>query len=233
MPAGSDRHESDPRGFDRPGRGPVRDPRSLAGGLLLVGLAALALVLTGDLSQGTLRSMGPGMMPRVLAIGLGLCGLVLVGTGLVRRGRSLDQSPLRFPLRGPVVILLAVATFALTIRPFPLGGLTTPGLGLVGAGPLTVVIGGFASPEARLRENLALGLGLTAFAMLLFGDLLNLPIPMIPQAWADLFPAGWSQDGRLRVTAGLLAGAAAVLALAGPRRPAARLDAASPSEGAR
>ena len=77
---------------------------------------------------------------------------------------------------------------------------------LLGAGPLTVVIGGFASPEARLRENLALGLGLTAFAMLLFGDLLNLPIPMVPEAWAGLFPAGWSQDGRLRVTAGLLAG---------------------------
>lgn len=223
MPAGSDRHE----------RGPVRDPRSLAGGLLLVGLAALAFVLTADLSQGSLRSMGPGMVPRALAIGLGLCGLVLVVAGLMRRGSGFDPSPLRLPLRGPVVILLAVAAFALTIRPFPLGGLTTPGLGLVGAGPLTVVIGGFASPEARLRDNLALGLGLTAFAMLLFGDLLNLPIPMMPQAWADLFPDGWSQDGRLRVTAGLLAGAAGALVLAGPRRAAARIDAAGQSEAAR
>ncbi|AWN46541.1 tripartite tricarboxylate transporter TctB family protein [Methylobacterium terrae] len=219
MPAGSDHH----------GGGPIRGPRSLVGGLLLVGLAALALILTADLNPGTLRSMGPGMVPRALAIGLGLCGLLLAGSGLVRRGQALD----RVSLRGPVVILLAVAAFALTIRPFPLGGLATPGLGLIGAGPLTVVIGGFASPEARLRENLALGLGLTAFAMLLFGDLLNLPIPMFPEAWADLFPAGWSQDGRLRVTAGLLAGVAAALVLAGPRRAAARVDVAGRSEGAR
>ncbi|TGD97352.1 tripartite tricarboxylate transporter TctB family protein [Methylobacterium nonmethylotrophicum] len=218
MPAGSDRHA----------RGPVRGPRSLVGGLLLVGLAALALTLTRDLGQGTLRSMGPGMVPRALAIGLGLCGLVLVGIGLVRRGHPLD----RLPLRGPVVILLAITAFALTIRPFPLGDVATPGLGLLGAGPLTVVVGGFASPEARLRENLALGLGLTAFAMLLFGDLLNLPIPMFPEAWAALFPAGWSQDGRVRVTAGLLAGLAAALLLAGPRREAARADVAGRSGGA-
>ncbi|KMO43121.1 tripartite tricarboxylate transporter TctB [Methylobacterium variabile] len=218
MPARSDTHA----------RGPIRGPRSVAGGLLLVGLAALALYLTRDLSQGTLRSMGPGMVPRMLAIGLGLSGLVLVGVGLVRAGHPLE----RFSLRGPVVILLAIATFALTIRPFPLGGITTPGLGLLGAGPLTVVIGGFASPEGRLRENLVLGLGLTACAMLLFGDLLNLPIPMFPEAYAALFPDGWSQDGRLRVTAGLLAGVAVALLLVGPRRSEARIGVAGQSRGA-
>lgn len=192
------------------------------GGLILVGLAALALYLTADLSQGTLRSMGPGMVPRALAVGLGLCGLALVGAGLVRPGHPLE----RFSLRGPVVILLAIAAFALTIRPFALGGITTPGLGLLGAGPLTVLIGGYATAEARLRELLALGFGLTAFAMLLFGDLLNLPIPMFPEAYAALFPTGWSQDGRLRATAGLLGGAALALLLVGPRRPVAQPDVA-------
>ena len=47
--------------------------------------------------------------------------------------------------------------------------------------------------------------------MVLFGDLLNLPIPVFPQSLADLFPAGWSQKQILRVTA-------AVMARRGPRR---------------
>jgi hypothetical protein len=37
--------------------------------------------------------------------------------------------------------------------------------------------------------------------MVLFGDLLNLPIPVFPQSFADLFPAGWSQKAILRATA--------------------------------
>ena len=49
-------------------RGPVRAPQSLAGGLLLVALAVLALWLTRDLDQGTLNAMGPAMLPRWLAI---------------------------------------------------------------------------------------------------------------------------------------------------------------------
>ena len=39
----------------------------------------------------------------------------------------------------------AVAAFALTIRPVELGGASTPGLGLIVAGPLAVVIGGFGA----------------------------------------------------------------------------------------
>ena len=42
----------------RGSRGVIRAPQSLAGGLLLVALAALALWLTRDLDQGTLNAMG-------------------------------------------------------------------------------------------------------------------------------------------------------------------------------
>ena len=38
--------------------------------------------------------------------------------------------------------------------------------------------------------------------MVLFGDLLNLPIPVFPQALTGLFPADWSQKAMLRATAG-------------------------------
>jgi hypothetical protein len=63
-------------GTTRPG--PVRSSQSLAGGILLIALAALALWLTRDLDQGTLNTMGPAMLPRWLAIGVGLSGLALL-----------------------------------------------------------------------------------------------------------------------------------------------------------
>ncbi|GJD49531.1 hypothetical protein OPKNFCMD_2262 [Methylobacterium crusticola] len=205
----------------------VVGPQSLASGAALLALSALALFLTGDLPQGTLRAMGPAMLPRWLAVGVGLCGLALVVAGLVRAGHALEP----WSLRGPALVVLAVLTFAVTIRPFGLGPVTIPGLGLIGAGPLTVVIGGLAAPDARLRELVALGLTLTAGCMVLFGDLLNLPIPLFPQALADAFPSGWSSDARLRVTAALMAAAGLAAHLAGTRgrRAADRTDVPGPA----
>ncbi len=203
---------------DRPeasGRqGPVRAPQSLAGGIFLIALAALALWLTRDLSRGTLSAMGPGMLPDWLAIGVGLCGLALVVLSFLKEGEVLE----RWSLRGPLLVIASILAFAVTIRPFSLGGLSIPGLGLVVAGPLAIIIGGFASPDARLRELVILSLSLTPFCMFLFGDLLNLPIPIFPQAFADLFPAGWSQKDVLRATAVALIIAAVVVYFAGGRR---------------
>jgi hypothetical protein len=178
----------------------VRGPQSFVSGLVLVALAAFALWLTSDLPQGTLRAMGPAMLPRWLAIGVGLCGIALVAIALLRDGEPLEG----FTLRGPVVVALAILSFGVTIRGFGIGAVQVPQLGLLVAGPLAIFVSGFATPEARLRELLILALALTAFCMVLFGDLLNLPIPMYPQAFADLYPAGWSSDARLRATAGLL-----------------------------
>lgn len=203
---------------DRPeasGRhGPVRAPQSLAGGIFLIALAALALWLTRDLSRGTLSAMGPGMLPDWLAIGVGLCGVALVVLSFVKDGEALE----RWGLRGPLLVIAGILAFAVTIRPFSLGGLSIPGLGLVVAGPLAIIIGGFASPDARLRELVILSLSLTPFCMFLFGDLLNLPIPIFPQAFADLFPAGWSQKDVLRATAAALIAAAVVVYFVGGRR---------------
>jgi hypothetical protein len=175
--------------------------------LTLVALAALALWLTRDLDQGSLRAMGPALLPDWLAVGVGLCGLVLVGSSFASDGQGLD----RWSLRGPAFVILAILAFALTIRPFALGVVTLPGLGLAIAGPLAIVIGGHATPEARLRDLLILAFLLTPFCMILFGDLLNLPIPVFPQAFADLFPASWSQKQILRLTAALFAGGGLLL----------------------
>lgn len=182
--------------------------QSTAGGLAMLALAGVALWSTRGLDMGTLGQMGPGFLPRALAGAVGLCGLALVGFGTVRAGERISG----FSLRGALLVPLAIVLFALTIRPVDIGLATTPGLGLAVAGPLTVLVGGFATPEARLRELIPVALLLNAFCIVLFGDLLNLPIPIFPEAARPWF-AGWTQHGILRAIAGGMAVLGAVFAL--------------------
>ncbi|WP_375458658.1 tripartite tricarboxylate transporter TctB family protein [uncultured Enterovirga sp.] len=210
MTADADRTGSPP--------GPIRGPQSLVSGLILVALAAFAIWLTRDLPQGTLRSMGPAMLPRWLAIAVGLCGIALVLAGLLRHGSRLEP----YSLRGPGVVVLAITAFGIAIRGYDLGFVNIPTLGLLIAGPLAIFVSGFATPEVRPRELLILALALTGSCMMLFGDALNLPIPMYPQRFADLYPSGWSSDDRLRATSAALFAAAILVWLVGHRRHPAR-----------
>jgi hypothetical protein len=188
-------------------------------------LAALALWLTRDLEQGALGAMGPALLPRWLAYAVGLCGLALIIPAFSKQGDALE----RWSLRGPVFVIGGILAFALTIRPFATGSFTTPGLGLLFAGPLAIIIGGHATPEARLRDLAMLALSLTPFCMILFGDLLNLPIPVFPQALTGLFPADWSQKAVLRATAAIMAAVAVLVFLATRSRRQGPVDVADHS----
>lgn len=178
-----------------------RIPQNVAAGLGLALLGAFGVWASGDLPRGTLGAMGPGMLPYWVAVGVAACGVVLAVTGFVRGGEGLQA----VGLRGPVVVVLAILAFAVTIRPATLGPVTTPGLGLIVAGPLAVILAGYASPEARFRELLILALLLTAGCMLLFGDLLNLPIPLFPTALVEAASGTIPSRVLLRLMAGALA----------------------------
>jgi hypothetical protein len=188
--------------------------------VFLLLLAGLALYLARGLPQGSLRSMGPAMLPDWLAYGVALCGLAMVVMSLLKDGEPLEKST----IRGPGVVLLGILAFAITIRPFSIGPLTIPGLGMVVAGPLAIIIGGYATVDVRFRSLLILALSLTPFCMVLFGDLLNLPIPIFPQSFANLFPASWSQKDVLRATAVVMAIVALALYFTSRRQPARRID---------
>jgi putative tricarboxylic transport membrane protein len=112
--------------------------------------------------------MGPGMLPKGLALLLGLLGALLVLDAVLEGGSPLD----RWSIRGPLFVLGALVAFGLTIRP----------LGLVVAGPLAIVISAFASNEVRWGETLVFGVLMTAFCVGLFKFALGLPIPLAP--WA-------------------------------------------------
>jgi putative tricarboxylic transport membrane protein len=143
----------------------VRAPRDLAAGVSLAVTGLVALWAGAGLDAGTLRSLGPGMLPRAtgwLVLG---AGIALAVASLVKRGEPVG----RLPLRGPVFLILALVAFALTIR--------SPGLAV--AGPLVVLIGGAGSPEARPRELAVLAVVLTLFCVGLFRLALGLPIPVL------------------------------------------------------
>jgi hypothetical protein len=135
-------------------------------GLVVIAVAAFAFWQATDLPIGTLGGMGPGMLPKVLAVLFGLLGALLVLDSFVETSLPLE----RWSIRGPLLVALAIAAFGLTVRP----------LGLVVAGPIAILVAGFASSEVRWGETIVLGVLMTVFCMGLFKFALGLPIPLAP-----------------------------------------------------
>jgi hypothetical protein len=146
----------------------VRSPQDMAGGLLLLAIAAIAIFASAKLDTGTLRSIGPGMLPRATALLAGGFGVALIVSSFITPGSALD----RWQLRGPVFVLGAALLFAWTVRP----------LGLVIAGPLCLIVASLADPSTKIGEILIFAVVMTALCIGLFGYLLGLPMPIMPTA---------------------------------------------------
>ena len=139
----------------------------------LVALGAFAFALAGELTVGTAAAMGPGYVPRGLA-------LLIMGYGLILGVRAAFTGRQAFPeeafpeiaWRPLLLISAAVALFALLL---PVAGLAVTSF-------VVVICAGFAAYDVRLRENAVLGLGLAAFAVVLFVTVLGLPIPIWPSS---------------------------------------------------
>jgi putative tricarboxylic transport membrane protein len=159
-----------------------RVSRDLGAGACLLGLAAVASWQSAGLELGTLRQMGPGMFPRVLAVLVGVCGGALGLRSWLQTEPSepSDAQPEEVSAprrasgariwRAPLCLLLAATVFGLSVRP----------LGLVVATPLSLLLASLASPDSRLKQSLWFALGMTVFCVLLFRQLLSLPIPLAP-----------------------------------------------------
>jgi putative tricarboxylic transport membrane protein len=148
-------------------RGLIRNPQDFYGGLALVALAVFALWASGDLPGMRGFSFGPGTAPRLFAGVLLTFGVVIAGIGLVTDGKPLE----RYALRGPLWITISIIIFATTVRP----------VGLVIATFVSFVVSGAGSPETRWVETIIAGVVMTAFSVLLFVYLLNLPFQLWPR----------------------------------------------------
>lgn len=153
---------TDPGHADR--RGGV--PRDVAAGLFLLLIAGVAWFGIADLPVGESSGIGPGFVPKGVALLVALFGVIIFVNGLAG-----DRAPLeRLSLRGPLFVLGSIAVFAASIRT----------LGLAFAGPLTVIIASLADKDSRLVEVAVFALVTTVFCVALFKYILRLPVPLAP-----------------------------------------------------
>jgi putative tricarboxylic transport membrane protein len=158
----------------------VRGPRDFYGGLALIGLAAIAFWLSGDLTGMQGATLGPGTAPR-LAAGL----LAIVGALVAIGGFLFDGPPLEgYALRGPAYVIAAIAIFALMLGGFSVDMFGTtvrvPQLGLVLSTFCAFVISVMGSRERRWLEGLAAAAAMTIFCVVVFVYLLQLPFELWP-----------------------------------------------------
>jgi hypothetical protein len=139
----------------------------LAFAAFLIALGALAFALASELSVGTTAAMGPGYVPRALALLIMVYGFVLGARAAMAGWQAFPAIALR-PL---LLVCASVALFALLL---PIAGLALTSF-------LVVVCAGFAAYDVRMRENLVLAVALAAFAVGLFVAALGLPIPIWPR----------------------------------------------------
>src|SRR5437016_2113178 len=88
----------------------VRSPVDFAGGLFLIAIAAVGYAGAFTLPFGQLSGIGSGLLPKVVAALVATFGLALVLQSLVVAGDRLE----RWAVRGPIMVLGAVAVFAFT-----------------------------------------------------------------------------------------------------------------------
>lgn len=151
------------------GRGLLKSPLDFGAGIFLIGLAAIGFIGAFTLPFGHLSGIGSGLLPKSVAVLVGIFGALLVLQSLLIEGDRLE----RWGIRGPIFVIGAVILFALTIRT----------LGLVVAGPLCVVVSALADRDTRPVELVIFAVVLTAACIALFKFMLRLPIPIFPPGY--------------------------------------------------
>jgi putative tricarboxylic transport membrane protein len=150
----------------------ILNPQDYYGGLALIGLALFAFWAASDLPGMRGFSFGPGTAPRLFAGVLLAFAIAVTAVGLFTEGSPLEH----YAVRGPVLVTIAILSFAALIRP----------VGLICASFVVFLIASAGSKEVRFVEALIAAVGLTAFCVFLFVYALNLPFQLWPrefQAW--------------------------------------------------
>ncbi len=154
--------------------GLIKSTQELGAGLFLMAVAAFAYWQGFDLPRGSLRAMGPGMLPMALTFMVGAGGLLMVIYSFFEAGPRLE----RWSLRGPFFIFGGIIVFALLIR----------SCGLMVAGPASMIFAMLASDEFEWKEATIFSIAMTIICILLFKTLLRLPIPVIGTLLEPIFP---------------------------------------------
>lgn len=144
----------------------LRHPQDLGAGLLFLVFGVGGWLTSGDLQVGDAATMGPGYIPRLLALGLMLVGAVTSFRAFAAEGPAVE----RFGVRPLILVTLSVLIFAVAVRT----------LGAVVATLLIVGVGSLADRESRWGEIAVAALALAVLAVGLFVYALGVQMPVWP-----------------------------------------------------
>lgn len=153
----------------------LRD-REVWAGIALIAVGAIALFGASDLPFMTRQGVGAGLLPRVVAGFIVVLGVIQVAISLRASGPDAGG----WAWREILIVLGAVVLFGLAIRGGAVAGVTVPPLGLVVAGPLAVIVAGFADRGARPGELVVFAAIISAVCIGVFRFALGIPVPVAP-----------------------------------------------------
>src|SRR5215470_6623108 len=160
---------------------PVHAPRDFYGGIALVLLPAFALIASAELPGQRGFAFGPGTAPRLFSFVLAALGAAVALGGVFVEGPPIEK----YKIRGPALVIISIIAFALMIRGFSVTLLgipiAMPALGLVPSTFFAFMISIVGSTEMRWLESLLAAALMTAFCVVLFVYLLNLPFQLWPR----------------------------------------------------
>jgi hypothetical protein len=144
----------------------IRNPKDFWSGVMFLGFGLAAVLIARDYAMGSAGRMGPAYFPTALG-----WMLVAIGVGAIARSflGSVGEAVEKFAFKELFLILGAVLLFGIVVR----------GAGLVFAIPLIIIGSAYASSKFTWKATIALAVGMTVFAVLLFVKALGLPMPII------------------------------------------------------
>jgi hypothetical protein len=133
---------------------------------MFLGFGVAAVFIAREYAMGSAGRMGPAYFPSALG-----WMLVAIGVGAIARSffGSVGEAVEKFAFKELILILGAVLMFGIVVR----------GAGLVVAIPVIIIGSAYASKKFTWKATVALAVGMTVFAVLLFVKALGLPMPVI------------------------------------------------------
>ncbi len=142
----------------------VKSPQDFGAAILFLTIGIAGIYFGRDLAFGTARHMGPGYFPTLLSCIIVALGVIVGLKSLTIEGPPIEPTKLR-PL---LFILIAILAFGYLIEQIGLA-ITTTALTIFAA---------YARKHVNLKETIALGLFLSAFAIGVFAYALGQPLPI-------------------------------------------------------